>query len=76
LISRFHIFAPVSVGMTERARLAPRLQRELARGFTPSIVRLNVLRCGSIAGHADLAGSPVGYGLPIPTVGGSVGFEE
>lgn len=73
MISRFHIFAPGTAGMVEQARLAPRPRGIRVRGFTPSTVRRMFLRCGSLAEHADLAGSPGGYGFPIPTVAGCGG---
>jgi hypothetical protein len=72
LISRIHIFAPTFAGRRSGAS-GPSGLRDAIPGIPFSIVRLNVLRCGSIAGHADLAGSPGGYGLPIPTVAGCGG---
>jgi hypothetical protein len=72
MISRIHIFAPGTAGMVDR-RVWPLDSAGAGSGISPSIVRLNVLRCGSIAGHTNKAGSPVGSRHRIPTVAGCGG---
>ena len=75
MLSRIHIFAPGSAGIVAR--------RVWSLGFagsgswdSPSIVRVNVLRFGSIAGHTNKTGSSVGYRHRIPPVAGCGGNTD
>ena len=72
MISRINIFAPGSVGMVDR-RVWPLGPAGAWSGDSPSIVHLDILRCGSIAGHADLAGLLREQIVRIPTVAGRGG---